>query len=457
MMEMYSPYRTSSNTSNTYREHLKKEGQERKRNILHLILKYLLDNNLHSVAEILQNETQAGLYYQVCDNIDLDIVLQEYQSYYYTKFQKNPKILKKLAENEQTPIKKDNKRPITREKAQSVKPEKKEEKKEDPFQFEIITLSKDQSFSEIESKPLCDFENYSSEWREMAEQIIKQIIPKTLGITFKDCISLDETFETLKEAIVYPLNYPQLFEKACTWKGILLYGPPGTGKTLLAKALACEAPSTFINVTSSAFISKWRGESEKMVKVLFDVAKFYSPATIFIDEIDALASTSRDSNHEASRRFKSELLTQIDGIMKSEEVFVLATTNTPWAIDNALLRRFEKRILVPLPGENARGRIFQYYFQKNGHDFKNDDLAEFVRSTENFSGSDIRTVCKEVEMSLVREKLEQIKLGKADKRKSGPRQAKTGDVINALKKIKPCIAKGDYQKYIEWGAKYGAT
>jgi katanin p60 ATPase-containing subunit A1 len=452
MMEVYSPLRNNSKTSNTYRENLKKETQERKRNILHLILKYLLDNNLHSVAEVLQNETQTGLSYQVCDNIDLEIILQEYQSYYYTKFQKNPKILRKLGENEQAvPIRKD-KKSAPKEKAPPVRTEKSDE---DTFQFEIVTLSKDSTANDIKSKPLTDFENYSSEWREMADQIIKQIVPKTLGITFKDCVSLNGTIETLKEAIVYPLCYPQLFEKACTWKGVLLYGPPGTGKTLLAKALACEAQSTFINVTSSAFISKWRGESEKMVKVLFDVAKFYSPTTIFIDEIDALASTSHDSNHEASRRFKSELLTQIDGIVKSEEVFVLATTNSPWAIDNALLRRFEKRILVPLPDKDSRYDIFRYYFFKNGHDFKDENVTSFVNFTENFTGSDLKNVCKEVEMMIVREKLEQIRRG--DKKKSGMRQVKSSDVIQALNKIKPCVESNDYKRYVEWGAKHGAT
>ncbi|KXZ75638.1 Katanin p60 ATPase-containing subunit A-like 2, partial [Tribolium castaneum] len=101
MMEIHLPIKNSSKTVNNLKENLKKEAQERKRNILHLIFKYLVDNNLLSVAEVLQNETQTGIHYQVCDNIDLEIVLQEYQSYYYTKFQKQPKILRKTAENEQ--------------------------------------------------------------------------------------------------------------------------------------------------------------------------------------------------------------------------------------------------------------------------------------------------------------------------------------------------------------------
>ncbi|KAJ3649113.1 hypothetical protein Zmor_020873 [Zophobas morio] len=451
MLEVSSPLRNNSKTTVNYRDTLKKEAQERKKNILHLILKYLLDNNLNSVAEVLQTETQTGLYHQVCENIDLDIILQEYQSYYYTKFQKNPKILRKLGENEQLITIKKEKKSAPKEKQPVPKPEK----SEDAFQFEIVTLSKEPSSSSIKSKPLSDFENYSPEWREMADQVVKQIVPRNLGVTFKDCVSLNTTIETLKEAIIYPLTYPQLFEKACTWKGVLLYGPPGTGKTLLAKALACETPTTFINVTSSAFVSKWRGDSEKLVKVLFDVAKFYSPTTIFIDEIDALASTMHDSNHEASRRFKSELLTQIDGIVKSEEVFILASTNTPWAIDQALLRRFEKRILVPLPDKDSRNDILQYYFSNNGHNFKDEEVATFVEKTNNFSGSDLKNVCKEVEMIVVREKLQQIKKG--GNRQNVGRHVKSTDVINALKKIKPVIEEKDYKKYIEWGAKHGAV
>lgn len=142
--------------------------------------------------------------------------------------------------------------------------------------------------------------------------------------------------------------------------GILLYGPPGTGKTLLAKALACETETTFINLTSSSFVSKWRGESEKMIKVLFDVAtyvrksvrfdfgivdgnkavrfniiicRYYAPSTIFVDEIDAVAYRHDDTHHDASRRFKSELLTQLDGILtSSQQILVLASTNSPWYV-----------------------------------------------------------------------------------------------------------------------------
>jgi len=265
-------------------------------------------------------------------------------------------------------------------------------------------------------KPLGNFPHLAGEWRDLAAVISKDIYLHNPSVRWDDIIGLDEAKRLVKEAVVYPIKYPQLFTGILSpWKGLLLYGPPGTGKTLLAKALATECNTTFFNISASSIVSKWRGDSEKLVRVLFELARFHAPSTIFLDELDALMSqrgsaSGGSGEHEGSRRMKTELLVQMDGLSKSDDlVFLLAASNLPWELDHAMLRRLEKRILVDLPNAMARKAMFEHYLPpeitsrsssvKMTADINYEFLAEM---TNGYSGSDICLLCKEAAMRPMR-------------------------------------------------------
>ena len=212
------------------------------------------------------------------------------------------------------------------------------------------------------SGTLDDSSNESDEdadTKKLKDALSGVILSEKPNVSWDDVCGLQGAKEALKEAVILPIKFPHIFVgKRTPWKGILLYGPPGTGKSYLAKAVATEANSTFFSVSSSDLVSKWMGESERLVKQLFKLARECKPAIIFIDEVDSLCGTRGEGESEASRRIKTEFLVQMQGVGNDNNgVLVLGATNIPWKLDPAIRRRFEKRIYIPLPEANSRAQM----------------------------------------------------------------------------------------------------
>ncbi|CAH8656150.1 unnamed protein product [Dicrocoelium dendriticum] len=547
---------------------------------------YLNEEGYMDSAISLAKETNLDFrLYEVCDNIDLETILMEYESYYYVKFHKYPRITKrkqvansikagKLKElvqgkkRQMLPVITSPKHPVSGLPKPQLLPGGKGAEVHDSIQKELCSaidilaiegrgdssvsakvqptrdrsvninngdhatseetndgndflsmtfnlgiqkkttcfrqptdvrairnqethLTAEESRSTLDQqcrllKPLAGYAGYTNEWKELALIISREIFLQNPNVRWDDIIGLNSAKRLVKEAVVYPIKYPQLFAGILSpWKGLLLYGPPGTGKTLLAKAVATECNTTFFNISASSIVSKWRGDSEKLVRVLFELARFHAPSTIFLDELDSLMSqrgsiagcgtTSGSSGlpvggneHEGSRRMKTELLMQMDGLAKSDDlVFLLAASNLPWELDHAMLRRLEKRILVDLPNKQARRRMFETFLppvpSSNTPGFIqlvcHIDYDQAAELTEGYSGSDIRLVCKEAAMSVVR-KIFDILESNTDKSQLQKHirldPITTEDVEAAIRSTMPS-ARQLVEKYQEWQRSYGSS
>lgn len=243
---------------------------------------------------------------------------------------------------------------------------------------------------------------------------LEVVAPEDIPVGFDDIGGLEEIIEEVKESVIYPLTMPHLYSHAAPLlsapSGVLLYGPPGCGKTMLAKAVAHESGASFINLHISTLTEKWYGDSNKLVRAVFSLARKLQPAIIFIDEIDAVLGTRRSNEHEASGMVKAEFMTLWDGLTSSDEVgvpsriCVLGATNRIGEIDEAILRRMPKKFPVPLPDKEQRRRILELILQGTKHD-PDFDLDYITKVTAGMSGSDIKEACRDAAMVPMRESI----------------------------------------------------
>lgn len=292
---------------------------------------------------------------------------------------------------------------------------------------------------------------------KLAEKILAELVTDCTNVTWESIAGLADVKSRVKEMVVMPMLRPDLFRGIrAPGKGLLLFGPPGTGKTMIGKCIASQSKATFFNISSATLTSKWVGEGEKMVKAMFAIARVMAPTVVFIDEIDSLLLQRNDSDHESSRRMKTEFLLQFDGCGTEDEekLLIVGATNRPEGLDEAARRRFTKRLYVPLPDIEARIGITRNLMKEVKHSLSEDDYKKIAEMTEGYSGSDMKRVCQEASMIAVRDAINQF--GIMDLPASEIRPVVLVDFENALKKTKTSVAASEITRYEVFNSEFGA-
>ncbi|CEP61912.1 putative AAA family ATPase YTA6 LALA0_S04e03488g [Lachancea lanzarotensis] len=300
---------------------------------------------------------------------------------------------------------------------------------------------------------------------EACQHIINEIMVFGEKVYWDDIVGLNNAKNSLKETVVYPFLRPDLFKGLREpVSGMLLFGPPGTGKSMIAKAVATESQSTFFSISASSLLSKYLGESEKLVRALFYLAKRLSPSIIFIDEIDSLLTSRSENENESSRRIKTEVLIQWsslssatarereEGRLESGRVLVLAATNLPWAIDEAARRRFTRRLHIPLPEPETRISHLKRLLAHQKNALTERDFESIGKLTEGYSGSDMTALAKDAAMEPIRElgdKLIDVDFTKI-------RGINLQDFQNALLTVKKSVSPESLSKFDDWAVSFGS-
>ena len=302
-----------------------------------------------------------------------------------------------------------------------------------------LELNENESIPEEKLKELkVNKKDFDDALKVVRPSAMREVLVETPNVNWNDVGGLDEIKQQLKEAVEWPLKYPDSFTRLGIRppRGILLYGPPGTGKTLLAKAVAKESEANFIQVKGPSLLSMWVGKSEEGVRKIFERARQVSPCIIFFDEIDALAGKRGiEQGTKVTERVLNQLLAEMDGIEDLSNVIVIGATNRPDMLDAALLRpgRFDRILLTPAPSKEGREEIFKIH-TKNMPFAKDINMHKILEKTEGFVGADIEALIREAAMLALREDID-------------AKEVKMENFENALKRVSASVTKSDADKY----------
>ena len=298
--------------------------------------------------------------------------------------------------------------------------------------------------------------------QELISKIQTEIIGNAPQVKWDDIAGLEGAKKAIQEAIIWPIQRPELFRgNRIPPRGVLLFGPPGTGKTTIARAIATEAKATFFNISASSLLSKWIGEAEKLTRVLFEYAVVRQPSVIFIDEIDSLLTSRQgggmDRGQESGQRgVKTEFLVRMEGVVtnKTDRVVLVGATNLPQELDKAVIRRFTKRLLIPLPSYEARVQFLENAIDKEDrHELNEMDVYMLSDETEGYSCADLQVLTSEAVMEPLRslKPEELLQVGEDE-----IRGVNIEDFRKALNVVKPSVKQSDLEEYDKWNREYGS-